>query len=211
METKFLRSLCSFAAKFSPVFKVMLILASGSPRRRELLQEMGISFEVVTLDVPELDAVSAPGMTPVGLAQENARRKALAIVNLRPGRWVLGADTVVTLDNRSLGKPVSLDEARLFLETLSGREHKVVTACVLIDPTEKRHEFYDVTKVTFRKLTPEIINRYLNAVHVLDKAGAYALQEQGDLIIERVEGSRSNVVGLPTELLAKYFQTVGLL
>ena len=191
--------------------KETIILASGSPRRRELLQAMGISFEVVTSDVPELDADSAPGMPPVDLAQENARRKALAVAALHPSRWVLGADTVVTLDNRSLGKPVSLDEARLFLAMLSGREHEVITACALIEPTGKQHEFHEVTKVAFRKLTLGIINRYLNAVHVLDKAGAYALQEEGDLIIERVEGSQTNVVGLPWEMLAKYFQMVGLL
>jgi len=195
----------------APVHKETVILASGSPRRRELLAEMGVAFEVVTSDVPELDAISSPGMPPVGLAQENARRKALAVAALHSDRWVLGADTVVTLDNCSLGKPISLDEARLFLEKLGGREHEVVTACALIEPTGKRHEFYDATKVTFRKLSPEIIESYLAKVHVLDKAGAYALQEQGEMIIERVEGSRTNVVGLPTELLAKYFQAAGLL
>ena len=188
-----------------------IILASASPRRRELLVEMGIVFEVVTADVRELDEASSPGRNPIDLASENARRKAQAVALLQPGRWVLGADTVVVVDGRTFGKPGSLDQARDFLRTLGGRTHEVITACAIINPAGQKHEFYDVTKVTFKTLTPDIIDRYLAEVNVLDKAGAYALQEHGDWIIERVEGSRTNVIGLPTEALAKYFQATGLL
>jgi len=188
-----------------------IILASASPRRRELLGEMGVRFEVVTADVTELDEVSSPRLTPVYLASENASRKAQAVSLVRPGQWILGADTVVLLEGRSFGKPISLEEARTFLRTLSGRRHEVITACALIEPDGKRHEFYEVTQVTFRNLTPEIIERYLAEVNVLDKAGAYALQEHGEWIIERVEGSRNNVIGLPTEMLQRIFKSRGLL
>jgi septum formation protein len=135
---------------------------------------------------------------------ENARLKAEAVAKLRPGRTILGADTVVALDDRLFGKPGSLEEAALFLRTLSGRTHEVITGCALISAKGEAQIFHEVTRVTFHALTEEMITRYLGAVHVLDKAGAYALQVRGDWIIERVEGSRNNVVGLPTEALEKY-------
>jgi septum formation protein len=190
---------------------VKIILASASPRRRELLQEMGIPFEVVTVDVIELESISPLHPTPTDLAHENARRKAHSVSALQTGRWVLGADTVVALDGQLFGKPTSQEEAQAFLQALSGRTHEVITAGVLIDPTGSRQEFHEVTQVLFRPLSPEIINRYLAEVHVLDKAGAYALQEHGDLIIEHVEGSRTNVIGLPTEMLERVFKSRGLL
>jgi septum formation protein len=188
-----------------------LILASGSPRRRELLAEMGIHFEVITADVIEHDALSAPHLTPAALACENAHQKAEAVAKLHRGRVVLGADTVVALDKSIFGKPCSLEEAVKFLATLSGQTHEVITGCALLTPDSVPEIFHEITKVTFRPLTEEIIARYLAVVHVLDKAGAYALQEQGDWIIERVEGSRSNVIGLPTELLTRVFRRRGLL
>ena len=188
-----------------------LILASASPRRRELLQEMGMPFEVVTADVAELESLSPHHLTPAELALENARRKAQAVATSHKGHWVLGADTVVALGGQLFGKPASQDEAKAFLQALSGETHEVITACVLVEPSGVRHEFHDATEVTFRALTPEIISRYIAEVHVLDKAGAYALQERGDWIVERVEGSRTNVIGLPTGLLAKYFMEAGLL
>lgn len=188
-----------------------LILASGSPRRRELLQQMGVAFEVVTAGVPELDAVSSPGLAPVELALENARRKALAVAHLRPGRWVLGADTVVALGPRLLGKPASPEQAREFLRALSGQVHEVITGCALVRGDDAPDIFHEVTRVTFRALTDEIITHYLAEVHVLDKAGAYALQERGEWIVERVEGSRTNVIGLPTEAVEKVLLRRGLL
>jgi septum formation protein len=184
--------------------KEPLILASGSPRRKELLVAIGVKFEVVTAEVRELDAESAPTLRPAELAMENARLKAEAVAKLRPGRAILGADTVVTLDDRLFGKPASLDEAAQFLRTLSGRTHEVITGCTLIDTDGEAQIFHEVTRVTFLALSDEMIMRYLAAVHVLDKAGAYALQERGEWIVERVEGSRNNVVGLPTEALEKY-------
>jgi septum formation protein len=179
-----------------------LILASNSPRRRELLQEMGLAFEVVVADVRELDAASSPELPPAELAMENARLKAVAGAALRPGCWILGADTVVALEGRLFGKPANLARAADCLRALSGRTHEVITGCTLIDPAGTKTLFHDVSRVTFRPLNDENIAEYLAQVHVLDKAGAYALQERGDLIVACVAGSRTNVIGLPTEKLA---------
>jgi septum formation protein len=188
-----------------------LILASASPRRRELLEALGLPFEVMAVDIPELDADSAPHLSPAGLARENARHKAAAAAERSPGRWVLGADTVVALDGRLFGKPASLEQAREFLRALSGRTHEVITGCALLDPERREDVFHELTRVTFRALTDETIGRYLAEVHVLDKAGAYALQEHGEWILEHVEGSRANVIGLPVEALEWVLQKRGLL
>jgi septum formation protein len=188
-----------------------IILASGSPRRRELLGAMGVAFEVVTAPTPELDGDSAPHLSPVALAVENARLKAEAVAKLRPGRWVLGADTVVALDGRIFGKPASRGDAAIFLRTLSGRTHEVITGCALLSPAGAAELFHEITRVTFLELTGETIVRYLDAVEVLDKAGAYALQQHGEWIIASVKGSRSNVVGLPTEALEKILLRHGLI
>ncbi len=186
-----------------------LILASGSPRRRELLGGMGVMFEVVTAPTPELDGESAPHLTPSQLAIENARLKAEAVAKLRPGRWVLGADTVVALDGRIFGKPSSPQQAHAFLRALSGRTHEVITGCALVSPRGEVEFFHEITCVTFLELTDEVIEKYLAAVHVLDKAGGYALQQHGEWIIASVEGSRDNVVGLPTERLREILRAAG--
>jgi len=188
-----------------------IILASASPRRRELLGKMGIRFEVVTANISEHDAESAPHLRPADLARENAMRKAEAVAALNPARWVLGADTVVALEERLFGKPGSLDQAAEFLRALSDKTHEVITGCALIAPDGAAEIFHDVSRVTFRVLSEEMISRYLAEVNVLDKAGAYALQQRGDLIIERVEGSYHNVIGLPTEALENVLLRRGLL
>ena len=187
-----------------------LILASGSPRRRELLQQMGFPFEVITAPTPELDETPSPHLAPTELARENARLKARAVAQLYPGRTVLGADTVVALGPRLFAKATSLDEARDFLRALSDQTHEVITGCALISG-DHEEIFHDITRVTFLPLTDDVISRYLDAVHVLDKAGAYALQEHGDWIIARIDGSRTNVIGLPTEALEKVLLHHGLL
>jgi len=168
---------------------------------------MGVKFEVVTAEVRELDAESAPDFAPVDLAIANAQMKAEAVAKASPEHWVLGADTVVALDGRIYGKPASLDQAREFLRALSGREHQVITGCALVNPSREVELFHEVTRVTFLTLTDEVIERYLGEVSVLDKAGAYALQERGEWIIERVVGSRTNVIGLPTEHLEEVLRT----
>jgi septum formation protein len=176
-----------------------LLLASASPRRAALLREAGVAFEVATADVHELDAATAPGLSPARLAEANALLKAAAAA--RPGRWTLGADTIVARNSRIYGKPRSLDEARGFLRALGGGVHEVITGCALVGPEGAKTVFHEITRVTFRPLSEEAIARYLAEVHVLDKAGAYGLQEKGGMLVESVEGSRANVIGLPVERL----------
>jgi septum formation protein len=186
-----------------------IILASGSPRRRELLAALGVKFEIVTADVEEhmpRETVDAPK-----LAMENAQLKAHAVAKLRPNRWILGADTIVVLGRRIFGKPATLDAARNHLGAFSGHAHEVITGCSLLGPGGAAEVFYDTSRVTFRPLSDELISKYLASVHVLDKAGAYALQEHGDWLIERVEGSRDNIIGLPTEVLRRVLTRHGLL
>jgi septum formation protein len=182
-----------------------LILASTSPRRQDLLREIGIPFQVDAPQVEEWDAVSHPLLSPKEIAQGNARLKAEAVAPRHAGRVILAADTVVYCEGRLLGKPGHLREAAEMLAWLEGRTHEVLTAVVWIDCV--KHEILECverTWVTFRPLDEALIEAYLAKVHVLDKAGAYALQDHGFDLIERVEGCRSNVIGLPVEKVKEW-------
>jgi septum formation protein len=175
-----------------------LILASASPRRRHLLEEAGFAnFAVVA---PRVEEAHDPALTPSALTLENARRKAAAVAASHPDAVVLAADTLVYLDGDPLGKPADLDEARAMLIRLSGRWHEVCTG-VVIRRGARAGELAVVTRVRFRPLDDAVITRYFSLCDPLDKAGAYGIQDGGDLIVERVEGSWSNVVGLPVEEL----------
>ena len=175
-----------------------LVLASRSPRRRELLVAAGAKDVKVAASEAEESSDASRGLAPLVL--DNARAKAVDIAAQFPQSIVLGADTLVWLDGAPLGKPSDLAEARHMLARLAGRVHEVCTGVHLVrlDP-HLQIEFHETTRVRFRPLDEAAIGGYLAKVDVLDKAGAYALQEHGDLIIESVEGSRSNVVGLPVE------------
>ena len=175
-----------------------LVLASRSPRRRELLVAAGAKDVKIAASDVEESADASIGL--VALVLHNARVKATDIAAQFPRSIVLGADTLVWLDGTALGKPSDIGEARQMLERLSGRVHEVCTGVHLVrlEP-HLQIEFHETTRVRFRPLDAAAIDAYLDKVDVLDKAGAYALQEHGDLIIESVEGSRSNVVGLPVE------------
>ncbi len=176
-----------------------LILASASPRRAELLREMGLDFAVVP---SEADEVHHEQLTARELSQLNAYRKARMVAKRHPAALVLGADTLVYLGGRLFGKPATRTEACDMLKSLSGQTHQVVTGVCLTHLTGHHCEiFADQTTVKFRRLTDAVIKEYLAAVNPLDKAGAYAIQEKGELIIEGISGSHSNVVGLPVELL----------
>jgi septum formation protein len=175
----------------------MLILASGSPRRRELLAGLGVAFEVI---VPEVSELEDPAADPLTLVAYNARLKAGAIANLHPNRPVLGADTTVCVDRTVLNKPANEADARRMLRLLSGRTHQVHTALALKWRSRGVIDCLCVTsEVTFRTLDEAAISDYLSRVHVFDKAGAYALQEEGGRIIAGFSGSRTNVIGLPVE------------
>ena len=176
-----------------------LILASASPRRSELLRQLGVKFRVVASDVPE---VHHGQLTAREISQVNAYRKARAVAKKFPDALVLAADTLVALDTELFGKPTSLEQAYEMLEHLQGRTHQVVTAICLLNLRGHRQKiFSDITDVKFRPLDASAIRRYLNHVNPLDKAGAYAIQEQGEVIVENISGSYTNVVGLPVEKL----------
>lgn len=176
-----------------------LILASASPRRTELLRQLGLEFKVVPSDASELHPEQ---LTAREAAQINAYRKARNVAKRNVDALVIGADTLVYLDSRLFGKPTSLEQAYRMLEELQGKTHQVVTAiCLLCLRRHSQTIFADFTSVTFRPLDAVAIRRYLTRVNPLDKAGAYAIQEEGDLIIEQIEGSYTNVVGLPMERL----------
>lgn len=187
-----------------------IILASTSPRRAELLRQVGLSFEVVPSDAGEF---VHEHLSPVELCQLNAHRKARAVAKRYPDTLVLAADTLVFLDDEILGKPANLAEARRMIERLQGRIHQVVTGVVLLHlRTHHERVFAVSTNVRFRALSKRQIRGYLARVNPLDKAGAYAIQEHGHLIIEEIEGSFTNVVGLPIEQLGReleaFLQTV---
>ncbi len=177
-----------------------IILASQSPRRRELLAREGLSFEVITRETDEINDAALP---PAEICALNASAKAEAVAAQHPEAIVIGADTLVFLDGQALGKPADEAEAAAMLRRLSGRTHSVCTAVAVIMPGGERRDFCEVSRVTFRHLDDETIRRYLSLVHVLDKAGAYAIQEHGDLIIEHLDGDLDNVIGLPVNHLLR--------
>ncbi len=184
----------------------MFILASSSPRRKDLLTAAGYVFEVIVPDVSEYED---PGGSAEDLTRSNAKLKGLTVSLDHPDRVVLGADTLVTIDGKVLSKPADMAEARSMLKQLSGRTHQVITSVVVLRRGSDKM-FAVTTAVTFRPLTDEQIDHYLTLINPLDKAGAYAAQEHGEFIIESVEGSWTNVVGLPMEAVANYLETMGI-
>lgn len=181
----------------------MLYLASASPRRRALLEQAGVSFVVVSSDAPEH---FQQGMTPAGVVATLAARKAWAApVQLAPGDVVLGADTVVTLEGRILGKPSDAEEAAAMLRALSGRWHRVYTGFCL-RAQERTLCGVSRTSVRFYPLSDEAIRRYVETGEPMDKAGAYGIQEGGALFVREIRGDYSNVVGLPVARVCRLLQ-----
>ena len=175
----------------------MLILASASPRRRDLLSRRAADLKIHPVDAAEVH----DGAPPRELLARNAAAKADAAAGDFPLDTVIGADTGIVLDDRLIGKPADLADARRILHELSGRTHEVCTAVAL---RGARHDdFLVTTRVRFKPLSDDVIEKYLDLVPVLDKAGAYALQDHGDMLVESVEGDRDNVVGLPCAELMK--------
>ena len=176
-----------------------LILASASPRRAELLRQLKLEFEIVPSDAKE---VFDEYLSPLELCQLNAHRKARTVAKKIPDALVLGADTLVFLDRKIFGKPADKAQAREMLLQLQGRTHQVVTGVSLIHLRTHAEKIFAVsTDVLFRPLTPEQIAEYLAKINPLDKAGAYAIQENGELVVSEISGSFSNVVGLPIEMV----------
>ncbi|MFY8215645.1 MAG: Maf family protein [Chthoniobacterales bacterium] len=174
-----------------------LILASRSPRRQQLLEEAGVSTVIAPADIDEL---SDHPESPRHLALENAYRKALVLSSRHPEAVVLAADTIVVLNGEIFGKPETMEVAQSMLSRLAGQTHEVITGVCLSRPaTGTVVQFEEVTRVHFRKLSPAEIEDYLQTIDPLDKAGGYSAQEDGRRLIERIEGSLTNVIGLPME------------
>ena len=177
------------------------ILASGSPRRKQLLKKIIPDFKVISSDVEELKSHSGG---PLTLVQENAKKKAIPVAANNPSCWVLGADTLVFYQKEILGKPKDLDEAVEMLSFLSGKTHEVATGVSLqCNEINIVKTFSETSSVTFKPISKQEIRLYFKEVNPLDKAGAYAIQTNADMIIDRFVGSYSNVVGLPLESLGK--------
>lgn len=185
-----------------------LILASGSPRRRDILQQLGVSFTVVASDV---DETPEPDWTPLQLATLLAAKKADDVAARYPGTsvLVLGADTIVVIDQRVLGKPRDDAEAREMLTRMSGRTHEVITGVSLRSPKGYRDDFHLVTRVTFRPLDAGTIARYVASGEGRDKAGSYAIQGLGAGIVAAIDGCYSNVVGLSAPRTLQALQEAG--
>lgn len=186
-----------------------LILASASPRRRELLAQLGVPFDVLVADVTEHEAEDADPRTMVA---HNAALKADWVAKRHPAAIVLGADTTVLINNTVLNKPRDLDDARAMLRRLAGRTHTVFTGVALRQQSTGLRVDEGVTSsVTFRAFNDEVIDAYFRVVDPLDKAGAYGIQEGRELIVERWEGSFSNIMGLPMEVTKQILTKAGLL
>ena len=185
-----------------------LILASASPRRRELLAQLGLPFDVVVAQVTEHEEETTD---PREMVAHNAALKADWVAERHPEAFVLGADTTVFIDNHALNKPRDLDEARAMLRRLSGRTHTVFTGLAL-----RRHcqrlviDEGVASDVTFKALDDSAIETYLARVHTLDKAGGYAIQEHSELIVAGYTGSLTNIVGLPLETTKQILTRAGL-
>lgn len=207
--------------------KQPLILASASPRRQELLRQAGIMFEV---DQAHIAEDQKPGEEPLAYALRLAEEKARAVAIRHPGRYVLGADTIVVVDSEVLGKPLDQADAARMLRKLSGRTHEVTTAVSLISPSQilpgviapsraspsesgapaKADTRSCTTRVFFRKIAEEEIQKYVAGGEPMDKAGAYAIQGGAAQWADRMEGEYSNVVGLPLQLIAEMLRAGGL-
>ncbi|QPJ61090.1 MAG: septum formation inhibitor Maf [Candidatus Nitronauta litoralis] len=183
-----------------------LILASKSPRRSELLTQAGITFEVVPAEV---DEITDPNLPIHENIKNLAALKAKWVANNNPDAFVLGADTVVVLDNQIIGKPRDRQDARQILSRLSGNEHQVVTGYALISPDSQIFSDTVTSAVSFHKLNQETIEDYIESGEPMDKAGAYAIQGLGKQLIKGYEGSYTNIVGLPVDEILHCLKNAG--
>ncbi|GAB6179990.1 Maf family protein [Desulfotomaculum defluvii] len=185
-----------------------IILASASPRRQELLNNLGLAFEVQVSDVEETfdDSILVTQMV-----EQLAERKAVAVAATRDKGLVIGADTIVVLDNKPLGKPANPEEAIQMLSSLQGRSHEVLTGLAVIDAaTGQSVVTHQVTTVCFKSLSKEQIKRYVETGEPMDKAGAYAAQGLASVFIDSIRGCYFSVVGLPVSKLAESLRMFGV-
>jgi septum formation protein len=185
-----------------------LILASSSPRRRELLSSLGLQFQVVPAELLE---IPAPHEAARDFAVRVAEKKALAVGTKYPEAWVIGADTIVVVEDEILGKPLNRDDAKRMLQRLANREHLVLTGYVLLKMAAgKKLKGVEETLVKINALEEQEIEWYINTGEPLDKAGGYAIQGKGAFMVEWIKGSYTNVVGLPLCQLIGLFKEAGM-
>ncbi|KXS36683.1 MULTISPECIES: Maf family protein [unclassified Candidatus Frackibacter] len=184
-----------------------IVLASASPRRQELLEQIGVDFVTIPSNI---DEGQIRIKSPTKLARHLALSKAKNVAKRVGNSLVIGADTIVVYEDEVLGKPNSKDEAFTMLSKLSGKEHQVITGLAVIDTnTLNQKVIYEVTEVTMRQFTNQEISDYIATGEPMDKAGAYAIQERGAIFVDKITGSFSNVVGLPLTKLFVICQELG--
>jgi len=176
--------------------KTRIVLASGSPRRREILSQIGVDFRVVVSNEEEKPTSS----NPLDFPRENAAAKALSVSKKEPGQYVLGFDTLVFLDGRPLGKPKSPENALEMLQELNGKSHKVITGVAIAKDSQVLDTQQEETEVVFRNCSLQELKDYVNSKDPMDKAGAYGIQTRGARLIRSISGCYYNVVGLPVAL-----------
>ncbi|MDO8715632.1 MAG: Maf family protein [Dehalococcoidales bacterium] len=185
-----------------------IILASSSPRRKELLEKIGLKFEVEPGDCEEIVDTD---LEPHEMVRKLSREKAEAVARKHNNGVIIAADTVVLMDGKILGKPKSPTEAKNMLRALSGKSHVVITGFTIIDESQRRILSKAVeTKVSIRELNPAEIDAYVKSGEPLDKAGGYGIQGLGSVIVEKIEGDYFNVVGLPLSALAESLKEFGV-
>ena len=191
-----------------------IILASSSPRRRELLEKIGVPFEVDPSDYPEeqhLDLSSGSRVSPQEIVKAVSLGKAQAVAQKYPNAIIIAADTIGVLRDAIIGKPQTPGEARKMLRSLSGKSHRVITGLTLIDTRSHKIALRLVeTRVYFKPLSPREIANYVKTGEPLDKAGAYAIQGLGSVMVEKIKGDYYNVMGLPLSALAECLKEFGL-
>jgi septum formation protein len=183
--------------------KYPVVLASASPRRKELLARLFETFEIVQSAVDE-DSIEAPAES---LARVLAEAKAADVFKQRSDNLVIGCDTTVALDGKLFGKPRSEDEARAMLEQLSGKSHEVITGVCLMYPGGRK-SLLEISTVTFRKIEPEEIDEYVRTGEPMDKAGAYAIQGGAQKFAARIQGDIDNIIGLPVAALQRALEEI---
>lgn len=184
-----------------------LILASSSPRRKELLENLRLTF---TISSSEVDESFDPKLSPEDVVMELAERKAQAVFKENPDSFVIGSDTIVVVDEQILGKPVDEYDAIGMLTKLSGRQHDVYTGVAILSP-DRATRFYEKTEVWFWELTDEEINVYVKSGEPLDKAGAYGIQQLGSMLVKKINGDYFAVVGLPVARTYRELTRLGYL
>lgn len=191
-----------------PVMNADIVLGSASPRRADLLRQMGLSFDVVAGDVEERRLANE---TPVVYCERIALAKARHVANRCRARLIIAADTVVVLRDEILGKPNDEASAREMLSRLSGHTHRVVTGVSVLERSSGDYELFSViSHVTFRVVQPEEIDRYVRTGEPMDKAGAYGIQERGAVFVRFISGSYSNIMGLPLYETARALTRFGV-